>query len=397
MDTLKTVLNRIAADCTQWNTQYTHYHPQEITRRRDAALKPQEVVRALLGLFLYPRFFGADTIYLFEGLRHKEYMTTFDRRLVFLVGSHRERAFAKECGYGFIWSFPIDAAVRAKIYRGLSLLAYVQMLFWRSALGARKNVVFFLYEDTQPLGTFFVHLARELLKNARTVCIQHGYFSSLKHPLRYEGELSEINFVWDDRQTRLMGLNPDKTFPIGLPYFAKGRAESKLSVVLVGDGAPYGDPYSYKSALEAFHEISKIAEEELGLTVVYRPHPNESVHAEVVERLKQRFKSIDGMGKVERLNAGRSIYVGTVSSLLYEAKQAGHFVVCIKIQDKEKPIFDTDLTLRSEELKSFAAWARSLMQQTPSDAQSEDPKPGEINAHLIRFREAVAGAKLPLC
>lgn len=392
--TIGMVLKNIKADCVEWNTQCSVYRPEEIKLRRQMALKAKDLFRSLVSIFVCPKISGTGTVYLFEGLRNKGYIGAFDRGSVFVIGSHTERAFAKSKGYGFIWAFPIEASVRSEVFRGWGFFALLQLLYWRNVLRGKERVVFFLYEDTQPLGSFIVHLARNLLINTRTVCIQHGYFSALQHPLRYEGVRSEINFVWDDKQAQLMGLDPERTFQIGLPYTAKARPAETLSVVLVGVGAPYGDLVSYAVALDAFQAIAQLAETDLGLDVVYRPHPTESAHPEVIDMLQQRFKSVDVLGKLERLNAARSIYVGSVSSLMFEAKQAGHLVVCVEIQDREKPVFDCDLLLAPKAMDEFVRWARKEMTATPSNAQGEATEKTSGETHLVRFRKAVAQAKL---
>jgi|GEM_PF-3770900 len=389
---LITLINRIKADCVEWNTQNESYSPNEMKRRRDYSLGLVELIRCFLGIFIYPKFGKSDVVYVFEGLRNKDYMAAFDRSTVVVIGSHEERRFAKINGYGFIWSFPVDAAVRSKVYRDWSFFISRQILRWSNRLKRKKNVIFFLYEDTQPLGTFLAHVSRCLPANTKSVCIQHGYFSELKYPLRYEGKISDINFVWDERQAQLMGLDRAKTFSIGLPYSARAHHCKELPIVLVGIGAPYSDLDLYMAMLNIFTEIARIVRNDLGRGVIYRPHPTEFIHSEIMGDLDKGFEEIDALGKIDRLNSARSIFIGTISSFLYEAKSAGHFVVFVDIDDKAIPVFEYDLKITPLNLTELIDWIK--ITSTKLTVMGDGVECGFDENPLTRFRHAVIEAKL---
>lgn len=387
---LITLINRIKADCVEWNTQYESSSFNEMKMRRDYSLGLVELIRCFLGIFIYPKFGKSDVVYVFEGLRNKYYMAAFDRSMVVVIGSHEERRFAKINGYGFIWSFPVDAAVRSKVYRDWDFFISRQILRWSNRL--KKNVIFFLYEDTQPLGTFLAHVSRCLPANTKSVCIQHGYFAELKNPLRYDGKISDINFVWDERQAQLMGLDRAKTFSIGLPYSASARHCNELPIVLVGVGTPYYDFNLYTAILNVFTEIAKIVRNDLGRSVIYRPHPTELIYPEIMGDLDKRFEEIDALGKVDRLNSARSIFIGNISSLLYEAKSAGHFVVFVDINDKARPVFEYDLKINPLNLTELIGWIKNTSIKLTEIGENVECSFDENP--LTRFRHAVIEAKL---
>ena len=105
-----------------------------------------------------------QNIYIFEGLRSKEYMKVFNPEAVLLIGSHLEKEYAKVHGYGFIWSFPMVSAIQSKMGRGWSYPATRQLQLWINEISKFRRVTFFLQEDTQPLGVFLVYVCK-LIKN----------------------------------------------------------------------------------------------------------------------------------------------------------------------------------------------------------------------------------------
>jgi len=379
---IQEISNKIAIDVASWLQQYGLVWPDETSfnKQREAGLR--NIVRSLIGVFVKPQLGNCETIYFFEGLRNKAYMEVFDPESVVIIGSHIEKNYAKSYGYKFCWSFPIESAVHTKIYFDLDFLICRQVGIWIHKLCKHKRIIFFLYEDTRPLGTFFVHMAQALRHKATTVCIQHGYFVKSSYELRRDGLLSDINFVWDEDQIAAGDLNRSSAMVIGLPYVAVAKPTSKLKIILVGGS---------EKSLDTYLEIYDLLHSSLGLEVIYRPHPNEWPQELLDGKLKEMFPLLDNLNKVERLNGPRAIFIGTVSSLLYEAGVAGHIVACLKVGGRDTPLFQYNFEFNPSQVNDLAKWV-SIINATPHiDFLFGEKK---IRCPKQRFMEALNCAKI---
>lgn len=387
----KETANNISKDSKSWMQQYEYSAPAEIERRRNSARGIKDFARTVLGLFVKPRLKTVESMYVFEGLRNKEYMSIFAPESVLVIGSHQEKDYAEAHGYGFCWSFPMVSATHSKMCRDWNIPIVSQIGYWVNELTRFKKVIFFLYEDTQPLGIFLVHLGRILKPKVTSVCIQHGYFGISHLELRRDGRLSDINFVWDNVQADLIGSGKDVTFEIGLPYLATAVSTSEIIVVLVGTGMPYDGNDDYEKSLSCFSDIYNKLSQSLGLRIFYRPHPNEWGHKKLISELRERFSLLDESNKLQRLNGPRAIFVGTISSLLYEAGVAGHLVAHLKLYDKITPVFNCDIEFGSANVDSFVEWVYSVR-----SSQCVDSPPQNISAcsSLDLFIRALNSAKL---
>lgn len=387
------IANNISEDSKSWMRQYECSAPLEIERRRKDGRGIKDFIRTLLGIFVKPSFDNVETLFIFEGLRNKEYMSAFNPSSVIIVGSHIEKQYATSHGYGFCWSFPIDSSVHAKMYRNWDFPIKRQINTWVNKLIKFKRVVFFLYEDTQPLGVFFVHLGRLLKPRLTSVCIQHGYFVNVnsEYIIRIEGNLSDINFVWDENQAEIIGCDKITAFAIGLSYVAKAKPTSEKIVVLVGTGTPYDGNYDYEKSLGIFSIIHDKLIKDTNIIVYYRPHPNEWVYGNLILELRKKFSLLDELNKVQILNGPKAIFIGSISSLLYEAGNAGHLVVHLKIHDKTEPRFKYDFSCEPSNIDSLIEWIKRINYIEDFSVQHQ-----VLNRHspLERFISALHAANL---
>lgn len=386
----KKVAEIISKDCESWMRQFSCVAPAEIARRRENGRKTKSIVQTILGLFTPPQLGGGETAYIFEGLRNKEYMNAFNPESVIVVGSHIEKIHAKSHGYRFCWSFPITSSVSAKMQMGLSYPLIQNLKYWEDALSKFKHVIFFLYEDTQPLGVFFVHLARMLSPKTITVCIQHGIFYKTKSPIRIDGELSDINFVWNSDQVDVIGCDRSKTFEIGLPYVATATPKNELIVVLVGTGMTYFGNDHYNNSLNVFSAIYKALSDFVDLKVFYRPHPNEWTHIEVISELRERFPLLDETDKIQRLNGPRAVFIGTISSLLYEAGVAGHIVAHLKIYDEVTSSVSCDFSFGSDNIDDLVEWVTSVRDNQCAETRQQNfGQPSPVDRFIYALYSAM--------
>lgn len=376
------ISNKIEKDVSAWLKQYELAWPAETSFSKQREVGLRNIVRSLIGIFLKPQLGDGETIYIFEGLRNKAYMEIFDPESVVIIGSHIEKNYAKSRGYKFCWSFPIESAVHTKIHFNWDSLIRRQIGIWINKLCKHKRIIFFLYEDTRPLGTFFVHMGRELRPKTTTVCIQHGIFVKSSYELRRDGLLSDVNFLWDEDQIEVGGFNRSSTMVIGLPYVAAAKPTSKLKIILVGGVS--------ERSLDTYVEIYNFFYS-LGIEVIYRPHPNEWPQELLDGKLKKIFPQIDNFDKVERLSGPRAIFIGTVSSLLYEAGVAGHLVACLKVGGRDTPLFQYNFEFSPSQVSDLAKWVSIINSSPHIDFLFEEKK---FRCPKQRFMEALHCAKI---
>jgi len=314
-------------------------------------------MQAVLGLLIRPRLINRR-VYVFEGLRNRVYMRLFDPESVVVIGSHCEKKYAQKNGYGFMWGFPVESVVKVKIGMGWSWPGEKLLMLWGSAVKMSEKVVFFLYEDTQPLGIFFDAVAKNQPNKAVSVCIQHGYFMNYFYQIVHDGALSDVNLLWDLKQAELIGRGPSNCYEIGLPYQAKAIRTHVLSVVLVGTGMKDSVRATYEKCMRVYAVINR----ELtgrGIKVCYRPHPNEYKDELVMASLRVEFDVVEDPDKVTMLNRAQAIFVGGESSLLYEAGVAGHVVAFMQADDSI-PQFDYDFNFGEDSVGMLVDWIEKI-------------------------------------
>ena len=391
----KEILENVVGDISQaynsWLNQTAIVSPQDILTRRKYMRGLKCFIKTMIGLFIKPHFNKEKEIYIFEGLRNKYYMAAFSSDSIVIVGSHVEKEYANANGYGFCWSFPIESGIHSKISKGWNYPAIRQLMFWVDKLSTFSKVTFFLYEDTQPLGLFMVHLSRLLHPNVSTVCIQHGYF--VKQRRRADGNHSDMNFIWDQSQAKFLESNRQKTFVIGLPYVATAKPSNELHVVLVGTGGANDGSDWFERTINTYILIRKILSNISGVKVFYRPHPNEYNDEKLLAELSNTFLLVDEPNKVKQLNGSRAIFIGILSSLLYEAGIAGHHIgyFNLYLNPNLRPDFDFDFEFKENETNELMEWVLSIK----NNNNFEDKSLSVNQLHpLERFNLALREAKL---
>jgi hypothetical protein len=383
-------VSKISNECNNWLDQWAFIAPKIVRERQQMMRSLRCIIKTLIGFFIKPRVNNNKEIYIFEGLINKVYMTAFNAASVVIVGSHQEKEYAMIHGYGFCWAFPIQNAIYSSISKGWTYPAIRQLRLWTRILARPNRIIFFLQEDTQPLGTFFVYLGKLLPETISSVCIQHGYFPKFYFPLRLEGALSDVNFVWDKQQADLIGSNKIKTFEIGLPYIAQAKPTGELNVVLVGTGMVDSGSGIYERSIKAYVEINKLLAGEMGVKVFYRPHPNEYSDKKLIAELRKFFTLVESKDKVTQLNGPKSLFIGVESSLLYEAGVAGHLVAHLKL-DQSIPAFEFDFEFGEAELENMLEWFLSVKNNI--NIVNESPVISQASP-LERFNLALRAAKL---
>lgn len=349
--------------CIDWNAQAAVFIASEIAKRRKLGRSLRTMLKALIGLAFFPPKNASGQVVLFQGLRYRHLFPLFAKKDIYLLGSWIEREEARKNGYGFIPVFPIENAIRFSVYRDITTVSRRQVQRWTDWISNRK-VTAFIYEDTQPVGAFFALLADHDSSNYRAVCIQHGHYCGYTSPYRPEGRLTEYNLVWDTQQGEWISDKPGKTCVIGLPYEAAAEplSDGLLRVIFVG----LGSDSHHAMSIEIFTRIAGTLRGTFDrVKVAYRPHPNEFALPERIADCERAFDTIDRTPKVELLNGPRTIFFGEVSSLLYEANQAGHLTAFVPIDPKNIPTGYHDITVDPNNLDAAMVTLRMMIKDPP--------------------------------
>jgi hypothetical protein len=375
---LSLALNRIKFDCAEWNDQAKQFFSQEILSRQEQAHSFKEKIRYFVSVFIFPNFKRKKQIYFFQGTRHSHYFNNFDKSSIIIIGSREEREFAKKNGYDFVSSLPIISAVKAYVYRDSKLLINMVFSRWKNRLRNIDSIVFFIYEDTQPLGTFLNYLSKECSENSNAICIQHGFYAKYNDPIRIEGQNTEFNFVINESQAKLIKPDLSKTSIIGLPYSLRAKKRHKpKTVILVGVGGVYYDNQVFENSIVHFQKIYSIISQNFDLNIIYRPHPNERQFPSVMKRLKETFRVIDNLEIIERLNSPSSIFIGVASSVLYQAETAGHSVACFHSDPRQQALLSPEAgVLDLPGFENLTHWIESVMGE-PNTEEINMPDDGD--------------------
>jgi len=389
MPSTRDLADAIVRSCSDYMQQRTRWSPRLNDELRGRALRIRTVLVAALGLLQWPLLARDEAVHVFHTVRHADYMALFDPASVLVTGGVEEWRLARRRGYRFVWAFgPIDS-VDLALFRGWMLPLRLALAQWRWAFGRARRVTVFLFEDTLQHGAFLAHLVGGLANEARSVCIAHGYYGELDVPLRYEGELCDHNFVWDERQVALLSATHSNLAVIGLPYDARALPTPLRTVVLVGVGHPDAEPAVHERSMRCFTGIAAIASQRHGCEVLYRPHPAERADPRLMSALRERFGALDELRLEDRLNGPRAVFVGFVSSLLHEAAVAGHRVVYLPGHPGTRPLFHRDLELSPEDIEPFDGWLERVRDESP-ESPAGLPRPPDAQE---RFRRAVAALR----
>ena len=381
----------VVANCISWNKDWKKHSPCGIDSREKIGRNIFQFFKCLISIFVFLKNIKSKRVYVFQGLRNKIYCKAFKKNQVVIIGSYKEFFYCKKNGYHFIWSFPIQSSVFLCIYRNINFFLDLVISRWFSRFKSKK-ITFFVHEDTQPVGSFICFFSR-YLSDSKTICIQHATYLRNFHS-KPQGYMSKYNFVWHFDQIKFLNFDKNYTFVIGNNYEAKAKMKGNPNIILVGPGNSLANKDLYSYQIKNFIKLSKIIKKNLPLKIIYRPHPEELQTANLLEKLKTDFKIIDTSNKLIALRQARSIFIGYVSSLLYEAKLAGHKTVFIKNKNYKNLSFVPDFNLRIGENTKFIEWVKSVVKNNYVSFLKKTNKANKNKSAKPLFRFVTALKKL---
>ncbi|WP_269622636.1 hypothetical protein [Prochlorococcus marinus] len=310
--------------------------------------KMKILIIAFLGLFIHSNRNLFNKKYIFQGLRNSSYFDAFPSNQICILIEREKQGLCNTNGFIHTSRFPDICtvsmlaevfAVQAYQYLNIDFFLKFHIYRWSKSLMNQERKIF-IWEDTQPMGTFLSCLSLLNIPSLRVICIQHGLIEMASTTLKIPptGSYTINNMVWNNQQGKqLQQFNPKINYSsIGLSYYASAYKNSQLKkIYLIGSGwcGNSVDQFDYfPRIIKLYSLISLSLEKYPALNLFYRPHPNESKTPQLKNSLNSLGKKaiVDISSKLELLNQERCIFFGLNSSLLYEAKLAGHYIVFIQ-------------------------------------------------------------------
>jgi hypothetical protein len=300
-------------------------------------------IRAWLGvIYLIVLRIPSSRKYIFQEFKNMELINCLKPENIIILGGKSNYSICLKRGYGLFWTGGISAAVLLAWRSGRMAPLKFQIKLAKNKLNSSKKY-FLLYEDTHAVGIFFALLGGRNYHS--TVCIQHGIYQ-LEAPI-VDGTLCLYNLVYALSQKvtfeKLMKTFATTFFELGPPFDVNYGSEISNCIVLVGTGEHDMRREFYFRSLDIYIRI-KNQLSKCGWTVIYRPHPSESE-----SDYSPYFREADRGSKVACLSGPRKIFIGYISTLLYEAILTGHSV--LRLTDpamKEEITFTPNVTVNPD-------------------------------------------------
>jgi hypothetical protein len=318
--------NEIAFDFNSMLRVYQETFPEStIEFKRSYSISFITHCKAWIGVF-YLVFYKPKKLrkYFFQGSRNSQVLDIFSPSDITIIGGKYEKRNSSDKGFGFFWTGGIVAAILLTSKKNKSIALQIQIALFLKKF-KNKTYYFFLIEDTLPVGSFFAKLGNEI--NKPTILIQHGYITGSE--ILIDGKNCTYNILYSIDQAKFIQNHNAKSFELGPPFDIKNNDNIINEVILVGTGGKGYISELYYKALDVYLMIEKkllIS----GISVLYRPHPNEDY-----SDYYSKFNKIDMSSVSECISGPRKVFIGYVSTLLFEAKTFGHGVVAIT--DPEEP------------------------------------------------------------
>ena len=270
--------------------------------------------------------------YIVLGLREESFLTSLPRKNTLLIARNfREVFFAITKGYSFRYLGLAEYyLIRAYFENKPSLLQGLVKQLVVLVTSSKKSRFIFYFNDFAPLEVIFRIISNEG-KRVFTVCVQHGVLLKTNQGFIQEGSLSDYFLANGHEQAeiapkflggkvKIVNLGPAYELPLL-------KEKSSLEVILVSNGGADVDLKRSQLTNLILNKLSKKLEENL-INYSIKLHPSD-----VILSYDAKEKIFLGT-KNDVLSNNPKIFIGFVSSLLYEAHSIGHTSIEIKIRDE---------------------------------------------------------------
>ena len=282
--------------------------------------------------------------YIVLGLREESFLTSLPRKNTLLIARNlREVFFAITKGYSFRYLGLAEYyLMRAYFENKPSLLQGLVKQLVVLVASSKKSRFIFYFSDFAPLEVIFRIISNEG-KRVFTVCVQHGVLLKTNQGFIQVGSLSDYFLANGHQQAeiapkflgekvKIVNLGPAYELPLL-------KEKSSLEVILVSNGGADVDLKRSQLTNLILNKLSKKLEENL-INYSIKLHPSD-----VILSYDAKEKIFLGT-KNDVLSNNPKIFIGFVSSLLYEAHLIGHTSIEIKLRDESAK-------LNSQQLNTF--------------------------------------------
>ena len=279
--------------------------------------------------------------YIVLGLREESFLTSLPRKnTLLIVRNFREAFFAIKKGYSFRYLGLAEYyLIRAYFENKPSLLQGLVKQLVVLVTSSKKSRFIFYFNDCAPLEVIFRIISNEG-KRVFTVCVQHGVLLKSHQGFIQEGSLSdyflangheqaEIAPKFLGEKVKIVNLGPAYELPLL-------KEKSFLEVILVSNGGADVDLKRSQLTNLILNKLSKKLEENL-INYAIKLHPSD-----IILSYDAKEKIFLGT-KNDVLSNNPKIFIGFVSSLLYEAHSIGHTSIEIKIRDESVRLYSQQL------------------------------------------------------
>lgn len=275
-------------------------------------------------------------LYFFEGGRFSELHALLPADQVVIIGGLRELRYCKQHGYGFHWDGYIRKLFNIFYFLKINMAMSILIFMVRNLIGRQLGNTgrLFLFEDTVQIGCSLALILKDITP---VICIAHGTISKEQagFDLVADGGVCSFNFVYDEYQRRTLERLGSICFKMGLPYEIPELLGWSEEVVLIEQSTP-DMPEEYEFWLPLMVNLYGFLRKS-GYSVIYRARPGVDTRT-----LIDKFDVVHSGDKMSLLSGARKIFIGSNSTLLYEAKIAGH--VTIGLDDSRFPYVREYLT-----------------------------------------------------
>jgi hypothetical protein len=348
-------------------------------------------IKKLLNIFSFPI---AEKKYFVLGIREKEFLSCLPKHsTVVIVQSFKEAIFALRNGFDFIYFGLINySLIRAFFEKKPQYLKEIVKNASRILLLSAHPSLIIYFNDVKPMEVLFRRVATNLDKKITTVCGQHGLLLDTdKEDFIFEGEYSKYFLAIGNSQkkiaqekfgskTKIINLGPLKCLSELDPF-------NIVEVILVSNGGADVDEARSKLTTKLILNLSRILEKySIGHKI--KPHPSEDLS--VYSKSNKVFLG----DKSELLTKKPRVFIGFVSTLLYEAHVIGHTTIEIKFRKKgfnlnhhQSNTFITDHSFYEDQLEEISNTLISMkeVQRNETDSYYFEPLKNRVLSSLAKI------------
>ena len=313
--------------------QYRSYPEMRITDEETyKTIKGTSFIKILIkGLLSFFSLQTGKKKYFILGTRERDFISSLPKKeTIIIVQSFREVLFAFQKGFNFIYMGLLQyQMIRAFIENDHKVIKHLTRKVTKIISHSIGSPLLIYFTDVHPAEILFRIVTEAKEKKFTTVCGQHGVFLNVNKPdFVYEGKYSDYFLATGNSQEKVAPNkigNKVKVINLG-PLFdiPNVKDNSDLEIVLVSNGGADVDKARSNLTAKIILDISKILEDNK-INYVIKPHPSDDL------RIFKENKHIYLGDKGSLISNKARIFMGFVSTLLYEAHVCGHTTAEIKL------------------------------------------------------------------